>query len=82
MSPKLKNVKVRSFIRALKKDGFAFKRQHGSHRIYAHPQKDRQVIVSYHHSGETIPIGLLYDLIEDAGWIEDDLIRLKLMREG
>lgn len=82
MSPKLKNVKVRSFIRALRKDGFALKRQHGSHRIYVHPQKGRQVIVSYHHSGETIPTGLLHGLIEDAGWTEGDLIRLKLMRRG
>ncbi len=79
MSPKLKNVKVRRFIRALKRDGFVLKRQHGSHRIYVHPQKGRQVIVPYHHSGENIPIGLLHGLIEDAGWTKDDLIRLKLM---
>jgi predicted RNA binding protein YcfA (HicA-like mRNA interferase family) len=82
MSPKLKNVKVRRFIKALKRGGFVLKRQHGSHRIYVHPQKGRQVIVPYHHSSETIPIGLMRSLIEDAGWTEDDLVLLKLMRKG
>jgi predicted RNA binding protein YcfA (HicA-like mRNA interferase family) len=82
MSPKLKNVTVREFIRALEKDGFEFKRQRGSHKVYFHPERNRQVLIAYHHSSETILSGMLHDLIDDAGWTEDDLIRLKLMRKG
>lgn len=82
MSPKLKNVKVGDFIKALERDGFVFKRQSGSHTIYVKPGTGRQVMVAYHSSGETLLKGLLHDLIKDAGWNEDDLIRLKLMRRG
>jgi predicted RNA binding protein YcfA (HicA-like mRNA interferase family) len=78
----LKNITARSFIRALERDGFAFKSQRGSHRIYKHPQRGNWVSVPYHHSGETLRKNLLSGLIADAGWTEEDLIRLKLMRRG
>jgi hypothetical protein len=34
------------------------------------------------HQGETFTKGILDALIDDAGWTDDDLIRLKLMRKG
>jgi len=82
MSPKLRNITAIDFIRALKKDSFVFKRQKGSHRIYVKPETGRQVVIAYHHTSEIIRIGTLSNLINDAGWTEDDLVRLKLMRKG
>lgn len=67
---------------ALERDGFVFKRPHGSHRIYMKPETGRQVVVSYHHAGESLRTGMLNNLIKDAGWTEDDLIRLKLVKRG
>jgi predicted RNA binding protein YcfA (HicA-like mRNA interferase family) len=80
MSPKLKNTTAIKFIRALERDGFIFKRQKGSHRIYKHPQRGNWVSVPY-HPGDTFTMGILNGLIDDAGWTKDDLIRLKLTRE-
>ena len=80
MSAKLKNITAREFVRALERDGFVFKRQKGSHKIYKHPERGNWVSVPYHPGG-TFTKGLLYGLIDDAGWTEGDLIRLKLMKE-
>jgi len=80
MSPKLRNIAAIDFVRALERDGFELKRQRGSHRIYIKPETGRQVVVAYHHAGESLRIGTLNNLINDAGWTKDDLVRLKLMR--
>jgi len=80
MSSKLKNITATKFIKALERDDFIFKRQKGSHKIYKHPRRGNWVSVPYHPS-ETFTKGILEGLISDAGWIEDDLIRLKLMRK-
>ena len=81
MSPKLRNISAIDLVKALKRDGFILKRQHGSHRIYLNPSNNRQVIVPYHHVGESLRIGTLTKLINDAGWTDDDLIRLGLMKK-
>ena len=78
----LKNISAGDFVKALEKDGFALRRQKGSHRTYKHPVTDRQVTLSYHHSGYILRTGILNSLIEDAGWTENDLLRLKLNRKG
>lgn len=80
MSPKLRNITAREFVRALERDGFIFKRQKGSHKIYKHPERGNWVSVPYHPGG-TFTKGILGGLIDDAGWTEDDLIRLKLMKK-
>ncbi len=84
MSPKLKNVSARKFISALIKDGFVLKRKSGkgSHRTYIHPTRKVKVLIPYHHSGTPLRPKILNDLIKDAGWAEEDLIRLGLMRKG
>ena len=81
MSPKLRNIAVIDFIKALERDGFVLKRQHGSHKIYIKPETGKQVVIAYHHASESLRIGILNNLIKDAGWTEDDLVRLKLMRK-
>jgi predicted RNA binding protein YcfA (HicA-like mRNA interferase family) len=78
----LKNITVEKFIRALERDGFVLKRTSGSHRTYKNSVTGQRVTLSYHHSGDTIRIGTLNSLITDAGWTEDDLIRLELIRRG
>ncbi len=80
MSPNLKNITARGFVRALERDGFIFKRQKGSHKIYKHPIRGNWVSVPYHPGG-TFTKGTLDGLIDDAGWTEDDLVRLKLMKK-
>lgn len=84
MSPKLRSVTVRSFIRALEKDGFVLRKRSGkgSHRVYIHPDSGVRVRVPYHHSGEPLRPGTLHRLIEAVGWTDEDLIRLRLMRRG
>jgi len=84
MNPRLKNVTVRSFIRALEKDGFVLKRKSGkgSHRAYIHPVSGVRVRVPYHHSGEPLRPGTLHRLVKAVGWTDEDLIRLGLMRKG
>jgi len=81
MSPKIKNVTAMKFIKALEKDGFIFKRQKGSHKIYKHPERGNWVSVPY-HPNEAFTKGILDGLISDTGWDDNDLIRLKLMRKG
>ena len=73
------NIKAKAIIKALEKDGFEFKRTSGSHHVYKH-QDGRRVVVAYHHLGETIPLGTLASIIEDAEWSDEDLIRLRLKK--
>jgi len=51
----------------------------GSHRQYIHPKKGR-VTISFHHPGDTFPPRTLKSIIQDAGWEEEDLKILGLLR--
>jgi predicted RNA binding protein YcfA (HicA-like mRNA interferase family) len=73
-----RNLTVRKLIAALSKDGFSLARTKGSHHLYIHPD-GRRVTVSYHHSGDTFPVGTLRQMIDDIGWTEEDLKRLDLL---
>ena len=72
-----RGVSARRLIRALEVDGFMLQRVRGSHRIYRHAD-GRRVVVAYHSLGETFPIGTLRAMIKDAGWRDEDLLRLGL----
>jgi predicted RNA binding protein YcfA (HicA-like mRNA interferase family) len=76
--PCLTRLSARRFIRALESDGFALQRVRGSHRIYRHAD-GRRVVVAYHTLNDAFPIGTLRAMIADAGWQDDDLLRLGLM---
>jgi predicted RNA binding protein YcfA (HicA-like mRNA interferase family) len=78
MPPVLKNVATRQMIRALEQDGFTRTRQSGSHAIYL--KEARRVVVAIHSLGDTIPLGTLRRMCRDAGWEEDDLRRLELLK--
>lgn len=80
MMEALRNLPVRTLIRALERDGFVYRRAKGSQRIYRH-EDGRRVVVHYHHGGDTLPIGTLRQILEATRWSEDDLRRLGLLKE-
>ncbi|TAK33885.1 MAG: addiction module toxin, HicA family [Chloroflexota bacterium] len=63
---------------ALVRDGFQRTHQTGSHAMYR--RGDRKVMVAIHSSGATIPLGTLSRIIADAGWMQEDMRRLGLLR--
>ena len=70
---------ARRLVRALHRDGFYLDRVRGSHHVYVHPD-GRRVVVPYTRLSDTFPIGTLRGIIADAGWGNDDLRRLGLIR--
>ncbi|MCH7837007.1 MAG: type II toxin-antitoxin system HicA family toxin [Chloroflexi bacterium] len=78
MSRRLRNIRTRQIIAALERDGFRRAHQAGSHATYR--SGTRKVMVAIHSPGATIPIGTLHRMIVDAGWTDDDLRRLRLLK--
>lgn len=64
MSPKLPHLTSREVVRLLEACGFSKDRQVGSHAVYYHPD-GRRVTVPI-HSGRTVGIGLLRQVLKDA----------------
>ncbi len=46
--------------------------------MYRHPD-GRQVLMSYHGGGQTVPPGTLANILKSTGWTEEDLKRLTLI---
>ncbi|MDO8614678.1 MAG: type II toxin-antitoxin system HicA family toxin [Dehalococcoidia bacterium] len=78
MSPQLRNVRARQIVTALERDGFQRTHQTGSHTTYR--RGDRKVMVPVHSPGATIPVGTIARIVADAGWTDDDLRRLRLVK--
>ncbi|MBI2934167.1 MAG: type II toxin-antitoxin system HicA family toxin [Chloroflexi bacterium] len=74
----LKNLKCDDIIGALEKDGWRQDRQRGSARVYYH-SSGRRVSIHYHPK-KTYGRKLLKEVLDDIGWTEADLRRLKLIR--
>jgi predicted RNA binding protein YcfA (HicA-like mRNA interferase family) len=75
----LRSLTARELIAALKRDGFVFVRQTGSHQRYRHPD-GRRVTVAPHGGGDTFSVKTLQTIIEtQARWREDDLKRLGIL---
>jgi predicted RNA binding protein YcfA (HicA-like mRNA interferase family) len=74
----LKNKSIDDIISALKKDRAILDISKGAIRIYRYPD-GRRVAIHY-HPHKTYGPALLKALIEDIGWKEDDLRRLKLIK--
>jgi predicted RNA binding protein YcfA (HicA-like mRNA interferase family) len=75
---KLRSITAREIISALIRDDFYLDRSKESHQHFRHPD-GRRVTVAFHHPGETFRPKTLRRMIEDAGWNEEDLKRLRLM---
>lgn len=72
----LRGLTARQLIRALRQDGFEFRRRTGSHERYGH-QDGRRVTVPYTRRGDTFAMKTLRSIIEQqARWGLDDLRRL------
>ena len=74
----LKNLTADNLISALEKDNWLRDEGKGSITIYRHPD-GRRVSVHY-HPRKTYGTKLLKGLLDDIGWIEEDLRRLKLIK--
>jgi predicted RNA binding protein YcfA (HicA-like mRNA interferase family) len=77
---KLRSLTARELERALFGDGFFLKTQRGSHRRYQH-RDGRRVTVPFHSPGATfVPKTLRSIIDEQAGWNENDVKRLRLIK--
>lgn len=74
----LRNLTGREIISALVRDRFTFDRGDGSHQIYYHSD-GRRVTVTYHGGSRTFERKTLKSMIDQTGWTEEDLKRLKLI---
>lgn len=75
---RIRSLTARELVAALKRDGFFFVRQTGSHQRYRHAD-GRRVTVAPHAGGDTFSVKTLQTIVESqACWTEDDLRRLKI----
>ena len=75
----LRGKTANELISALLKDGFILDEKIRTERIYRHPD-GRRVSIHYHTGSTCYGRGLLKSLLEDTGWSENDMRRLKLFR--
>jgi predicted RNA binding protein YcfA (HicA-like mRNA interferase family) len=61
-------IKVRQLLRMLKRDGWVFDRQRGSHHQFVHPTKPGTVTVAYAQQSDEIPTGTQVAIYKQAGW--------------
>ena len=76
---RLRSLRARKLIRALKQDGFYEFRRKGALRFFAHPD-GRTTTIHLHNMGQTFAVGTLKAIVEDqVKWAEEDLERLGLL---
>jgi predicted RNA binding protein YcfA (HicA-like mRNA interferase family) len=77
---RLRSLTARELTSALVRDGFRLVRHRGSHHRYQHSD-GRKVTVPFSSPGDTFLLKTLQSIIErQAGWTEDDLRRLGLLK--
>lgn len=76
----LKGKTANDLISALLKDGFVLAKKVRTERVYRHSD-GRKVTIHYHTGNTTYRPGLLKALLEDTGWSENDMYRLKLVKK-
>jgi predicted RNA binding protein YcfA (HicA-like mRNA interferase family) len=57
---------AKQVIRLLEKNGWSEARQTGSHKIFKHPDFEKNIPVPV-HSGKDIPKGTLHSILKTAG---------------
>jgi predicted RNA binding protein YcfA (HicA-like mRNA interferase family) len=60
-------MKVKEIIAIIKSDGWYFKRQKGSHRVFKHPTKMGTVVVRDHGANQDLAIGTENSILKQAG---------------
>lgn len=76
----LKSKTANDLISALLKDGFVLDKVVRTERVYRHPD-GRKVSIHYHKGNTSYRPGLLKALLEDIGWSEKDMYRLKFVKK-
>jgi predicted RNA binding protein YcfA (HicA-like mRNA interferase family) len=71
VSPKHPAINAKDLIKALKKKGFVFERQTGSHAIYVNSDKIRVTVPI--HGKRDLGIGLLRQILNDANISVEEL---------
>jgi predicted RNA binding protein YcfA (HicA-like mRNA interferase family) len=80
----LHSLSAREIMAALIRDGFYLRSSggsNGSHQRFQHAD-GRRVTVSFHKPSDTFAPKTLKSIITQAGWTEEDLTRLKLIRHS
>lgn len=72
---RLPHLSSRELLRFLERQGFVRDRQTGSHVILKSPDGVRRAIVPF-HGGRDLGRGMLMRILSDAGYSEEDYIRL------
>jgi predicted RNA binding protein YcfA (HicA-like mRNA interferase family) len=79
----LKNVTAKQIIKALNRDGWKEEFKRGAARAFSKLENEhRKYITIHYHPKKTYNVGFLEKLlIDQAGWSESDLQRLKRIRK-
>ena len=75
----LRNKTRDELISALPKDGLETDQKLKTERVYWHPD-GRRIIIHYHSGGRDYGSNLLKALLNNIGWSEDDMRRLRLIK--
>ena len=67
MSPRQPRITGMEVIKALKRDGWCFERQHGSHVYLKHPERPYLHVTVAVHAGEVIKPKTLQSILKQAG---------------
>jgi len=73
----LKNITVEELMKALKKDGWELDTKSGAVQVFL---KGKQRVTIHFHPGKTYSAGLLKALLQDIGWTETAMRKLKLIK--
>lgn len=76
----IKGITKDEFIKALKRDGFEAEGKRGAVLAFCKKSSPVRRVTVHYHPGATYQPKLLTSMIESAGWTEDDLRRLKLIK--
>lgn len=60
-------MKVKEIIKLIKKEGWIFQRQKGSHMVFNHPNKIGIVVVPNHGMNEDVKKGTENSILKQAG---------------
>jgi predicted RNA binding protein YcfA (HicA-like mRNA interferase family) len=77
--PQLKAKTRVELIAALERDGWVRDESKGAVLVYLHESDHRRVTIHYHPS-KGYGAGQLKDVLDDIGWSERDMRRLKLIK--
>lgn len=67
---------------ALLRDGFEHQPDRGGAKMtYVHPQKRKVVVLHFHPHKEYRDLKILTMIVNQCGWCEEDLYRLKLIKK-